>query len=66
MFAIGFYRFLGVIEQRLTGTVAFILIGCSVFLATFLRVNILNYYFRKVVNNVHLDLITRKSIAVFG
>jgi hypothetical protein len=32
-------RFLGDIEQRLTGTIVFTMIGCSVFLATFLRVN---------------------------
>lgn len=32
-------RFLGVVEQRLTNTVVFIMIGLSVFLANILRVN---------------------------
>lgn len=36
-------KFLGIIEQRVTNVVVFILIGCSLFLSNFLRVSSLNF-----------------------
>ena len=40
-------KLIGVIEQRVTGTVVFILIGCSIFLTRMLSVIKRNFFFRK-------------------
>jgi hypothetical protein len=45
-------KFLGVIEQRITGLLVFILIGSSVFLANLLRVCYFLFFFVKSVYHV--------------